>query len=147
MKGEWADRRELEVEPRAGSLAILDRIAGHVRHVAVGTHDPWLARVALRRLRSAGTPCELEVLMGYPFQRVLPSAKAEGIPVRMYVPYGNLSPPYSLSQVTKKPRIAAWTIRDLCRIAKSRTSQSSGVAGGDPDPRSDASGNSIGSES
>ena len=147
VKGEWADRREREVEPRAGSLAILDRIAGRVRDVAVGTHDPWLARVALRRLRTAGTPCELEVLMGYPFQRVLPSAKAEGVPVRMYVPYGNLSPPYSLSQVTKKPRIAAWTIRDLYRIAKSRTSRSSGVTDGDPDQRSDASGNSIGSES
>ncbi|TLZ65085.1 MAG: GNAT family N-acetyltransferase, partial [Methanobacteriota archaeon] len=147
VKGEWADRWEREVDPTAGSLAIIDRIAGRVPHVAVATHDPWLARTALRRLRSPGTPCELEVLMGYPFQRVLPHAKAEGVPVRMYIPYGSQSPPYSLSQVMKKPRIAAWAIRDLYKIARSRTSRSSGVAGPDPGPRGDDAGTSMGTES
>jgi proline dehydrogenase len=129
VKGEWADHREAELDPRAGSLAVVDRIAGRVRHAAIATHDPTLARNALRRLRSVGTPCELEVLMGYPLQRVLPIAEAERVPVRMYVPFGALSPPYSLSHITKRPRIVAWVMRDLYTVTKFRASRSSGITG------------------
>ena len=74
VKGEWADRAEHEVDPRSGSLAVVERLAGRVRHAAIGTHDANLARGALRRLRSTGTPCELEVLLGYPVRRVTPAA-------------------------------------------------------------------------
>ena len=77
--------------------------------------DPALAREALRRLRAAGTPCELEVLLEYPVHRVLPVAEAAGVPVRIYVPFGNLAVPYSLKQITKNPRIAGWAVRDLLR--------------------------------
>ena len=127
VKGEWADRAEHEVDPRSGSLAVVERLAGRVRHAAIGTHDASLARGALRRLRSTGTPCELEVLLGYPVRRVTPAADAEAVPIRMYVPYGTPSPPYSLSHVKENPRIAGWAFRDLCVLAGSRTSQSPGI--------------------
>ena len=120
VKGEWADPVEPEVDPRAGYLGIVDRIAGRVRRVAVATHDPALARAAVRRLRSAGTPCELEVLLGYPIRRVIPIAEAEGVPMRVYVPYGLRAAPYSLSNATKNPRIAGWALRDLLRGRRSR---------------------------
>src|SRR5207245_1560434 len=48
VKGEWADRAEHEVDPRSGSLAVVERLAGRVRHAAIGTHDANLARGALR---------------------------------------------------------------------------------------------------
>ena len=124
VKGEWIDRTHKENHPGKGFLEIVDRLAGRARHVAVATHNRGLAREALQRLRSAGTSCELEVLMGYPLSRVFPVAQAAGVPVRMYVPYGTPAPPYSLSEVKRNPRVAGWVLRDLCSVAKSRILQS-----------------------
>ena len=127
VKGEWADLPEREVAPWTGSMAVVERIAGRVHHAAIATHDASLARGALRRLRSAGTPSELEVLLGYPVRRVTPAAETEAVPVRMYVPYGTPSPPYSLSHVKENPRIAGWALRDLCTLARFRTARSPGI--------------------
>ncbi len=115
IKGEWADTKEHEQEPRAGFLDIVDRLAGRVPEVGVATHNPTVARKAVRRLKAAGTPCEIEVVRGYPIHRVLPVAVAEGVPMRVYVPYGNVAFPYTLEQVLRRPRIALWVLRDLFR--------------------------------
>lgn len=119
VKGEWSDVHGAKSDASAGVLAIVDRIAGRVPHAAVATHDPTLAYEAIRRLRSAGTHTELEVLMGYPLRRVIPVADAEGVPVRVYVPYGHPGLPYSMSHLKRNPRVAAWALRDLMRGPRS----------------------------
>jgi len=115
IKGEWADIKEHERDPREGFLDIVDRLAGRVPQVGVATHNPTVARKAVRRLRAAGTACEIEVVRGYPIHRVLPVAIAEGVPMRVYVPYGNVAFPYTLEQVLRRPRVAVWVLRDFFR--------------------------------
>lgn len=112
VKGQWVDPDEPEIDLRAGFLAIVDRLAGRARHVAVATHDPPLAREALGRLRAAGTSCEMELLFGLAVKPVLRVARAVGVPVRFYVPYGHGSLPYCLSHARQNPRIFWWMVRD-----------------------------------
>lgn len=127
VKGQWADSDGHDLDPRQGFLGVVDRLAGRVRHAAVATHDPILAREALRRLRAAGTPCELELWFGLPIRRAIRSALAIGVPIRMYVPYGHGSLPYAMWQAKEHPHIAWWACRDLYAAAKFRISRSPGV--------------------
>jgi proline dehydrogenase len=117
VKGQWADPLHPDLDARAGFLDVIDRLAGRARHVAVATHDPILARAALQRLRAAGTPCELELLLGLPQKAVRRAVKDLGLPVRMYVPYGEAWLPYRLSQVRKNPRILWWVMCDALMVS------------------------------
>src|SRR5439155_507045 len=101
-----------DLEIRERFLAIVRALAGRARCVVVATHDPALARPALECLRAAGTVCELELLFGLPVRSLLPVARAAGVPVRFYVPYGHAWLPYCLSQARQHPRILWWTMRD-----------------------------------
>jgi proline dehydrogenase len=113
VKGQWTEPEHPSTDPRAGFLAVVGRLAGRARHVAVATHDAPLAREALRRLRAATTPCELELLFGLPVNHVLQVAHLEGVPARFYVPYGHGWLPYCLSQTRENPRIIWWVLKDL----------------------------------
>ncbi|HVH31812.1 MAG TPA: proline dehydrogenase, partial [bacterium] len=113
VKGQWADPAGPDLDMRTGFLAVIDRLAGRAARVGVATHDVALAREALRRLRAANTPCELELLLGLPTGPSLSTAAAAGAPVRFYVPYGHSALPYRLSQVPQNPRVARWIVRDL----------------------------------
>jgi proline dehydrogenase len=114
VKGQWADPQAPDINLRSGFLAVIDRLAGRARRVAVATHDPVTARAALVRLRETSTPCELELLLGLPARRVLGVAKDLNVPVRFYVPYGHAWLPYALRQAAKNPRIAWWVFKDMC---------------------------------
>jgi len=109
VKGQWADPDVQSRDPSAGFLAVIDRLAGHARRVAVATHDPILAREALGRLNAAGTSAELELLFGLPMRKVIPVAKALGNPVRIYVPYGHAWLPYLIWQARQNPRVV-WRV-------------------------------------
>lgn len=140
VKGQWADPDEPDRDPRIGFLAVVDRLVGGGSHVAVATHDQELARAALKRLRAAGTACELEMLFGLPAKRVLRIADEEGVPVRLYVPYGASFLPYRLSHVRKAPRVSWWFLRDLlvgraCSGALSKRSTGRVALGTDPRPK------------
>ena len=82
VKGQWIDPEEPSMDPRAGFLAIIDRLAGRARHVAVATHDLPLAQEALQRLRAANTSCELQLIFGLPTRQLVQQACAAGVPVR-----------------------------------------------------------------
>lgn len=112
VKGQWPDPAAPPTDQRAGFLAVVDRLAGRARLVAVATHDPPLAREALARLQAAGTSCELELLFGLPIWPALHVARAAGVPVRVYIPFGYAWLPYCLSQARKNPRILLWVLRD-----------------------------------
>jgi len=112
VKGEWADPIDPGMDMREGYLQVIDLLAGKAREVAVATHDPWLAREALMRLRTASTPCELELLNGLPSRKILLLAKEFSVPVRVYIPFGISWRPYALSKVGENPRILWWILRD-----------------------------------
>jgi proline dehydrogenase len=113
VKGQWPDPQHREMNPRDGYLNVIDRLAGRARFVAVATHDPELARNALKRLRHACTPCSLELLYGLPMKQALKVASELGVPVRVYVPFGHGWLPYSLTQARHNPRVFWWVLRDL----------------------------------
>ena len=113
VKGQWADPDHPDIDLRQGYLDVVDRLAGRARQVGIATHDPWLASEALRRLVEAGTACELEQLFGLPSRQTLRIARDLGVPVRMYVPYGNSWVPYVHAWVRRNPRVVWWVARDL----------------------------------
>jgi proline dehydrogenase len=112
VKGQWPDPGYPEMDLREGYLAVIDQLAGKAKHVAVATHDPPLAREALRRLLAAGTNCEMELLFGLPLKASLQLARELDVRVRLYIPYGHSWLPYAFSQIQKNPRIIWWVIRD-----------------------------------
>jgi proline dehydrogenase len=112
VKGQWNDETAPLLDPREGYLAVIDRLAGRGRQVAVATHDPVLARAALTRLLSAGTPCELELLLGLPMRTVVPIARELGVGIRIYIPFGLAWLPYGLSEIRQHPRMAWWLLKD-----------------------------------
>jgi proline dehydrogenase len=115
VKGEWKGIGNDETDPRVGFLEVVDRLAGRATHVAVATHNPTVARLCLRRLKNAGTPCELELLYGLPQQPLLRIARDFGVRARLYVPYGQCGLPYRLKQAVQNPRIIGWFMHDLWR--------------------------------
>jgi proline dehydrogenase len=112
VKGQWADPEHPEIDLREGFLAVVDRLAGRARHVAVATHDAPLARAALGRLIDAGTPCELELLFGLPMRGARQVAQDLGVRTRVYVPYGASWVPYALRWVRQNPRVLWWVLAD-----------------------------------
>jgi proline dehydrogenase len=113
VKGQWPDPQHREMEPRQGFLNVIDRLAGRARSVAVATHDPELGRIALERLRQAGTQSSLELLYGLPVKPALKVARDLDVPVRLYVPFGYGWLPYSLTQARRNPWVFWWVLRDL----------------------------------
>lgn len=120
VKGEWPDPDDPDRDLRAGYLEVVDRLAGRASHVSVATHDPVLAEEAVTRLRDAGTPVTLELLHGLPMQEPLRRARDLGVQARIYVPYGHAYAPYALSQLRRRPGMAAWLARDLVASALRR---------------------------
>ena len=113
VKGEEPGVDGPDLDPRRGMLALVERLAGRARHVAVATHDAPLARLALSRLRAAATPCEMELLLGLPLRRPVREARDLGLRVRLYVPYGHARLPYRLSEAGAHPAVLWWAARDL----------------------------------
>lgn len=112
VKGQWADPSEAGPDPRRGFEAIIERLAGRARMVAVATHNLRTARSALKRLTAAGTPTTLELLYGLPTERQIELAREFGVATRMYLPYGAAYLPYCLSQLKRNPLLAWWLVRD-----------------------------------
>jgi proline dehydrogenase len=113
VKGQWPDPSDPRRDPRAGFLEVVERLAGRARRVLVASHDVPLAAEAVRRLRGAGTPCELELLYGLPMARSLRWAEASGVPVRIYVPYGKGYTPHAVAHLLHNPRLIWRVVRDV----------------------------------
>ena len=113
VKGQWGDPNDPRRDMRAGFLEVVDRLAGGTAPVAVATHDVPLAAAVLQRLAAAGTSHSLELLFGLPRRAALELARARGVAVRVYVPYGAAYLPYALGRLRQNPRIAWWLLKDL----------------------------------
>lgn len=117
VKGQWPDPVAPDIDLRQGFLEVVDSLAGRVPQVTIASHDAPLVDEAIRRLRAAGTACELELLYGLPHRAPLAFATRERVPVRLYVPYGKAYLPYCLAQARRQPRLFWWLLRDAftCR--------------------------------
>jgi proline dehydrogenase len=120
VKGQWAYGANGDVDPGEGFLRVVDRLCGHTGGVAVATHDVTLLTEALRRLSAAGTPCEVELLYGLPFRAPAVAAWARRIPVRLYVPYGDVGATYGIAALKRNPTAAWWLVQDLL-LGKEKT--------------------------
>jgi proline dehydrogenase len=112
IKGQWPDPTEPSLDPTTGFVRVVDALAGANTCVSVATHDVSLASAALRRLLSAETPCELELLLGLPLAGPIVAARSMGVPVRVYVPYGDPWLPYSLRSVASQRWSLWWATQD-----------------------------------
>lgn len=112
VKGEWPDPLDAGMDMREGFLRVVERLAGRVPLVALASHDPWLVREALLRLRAAGTPSEIELLHGLPRRRLLALAREFSVPVRVYIPFGIAWRPYALGKAADNPRLLWWVVHD-----------------------------------
>jgi proline dehydrogenase len=114
VKGEWADPRRPDLDAAAGMLALVDRLAGRARHVGVASHDPAVVGPALERLVAAGTPCELELLLGLPTKQVAGLARELGVRVRAYIPWGTSAwVPYDATAARRSSRLARRLLGDV----------------------------------
>lgn len=115
VKGQWPDPADPQRNMRAGFLDLIDRLAGRAPHVGVATHDLPLAAQAIARLRAAGTPCELEQLLGMTTVRSLALARADSVGVRVYVPFGRGYVPNAVGALRRDPRLAWMVVKTLIR--------------------------------
>jgi proline dehydrogenase len=123
VKGQWAPDGTTEgVDPNAaqGFLRVVDRLSGHTHVVGVATHDVDLLAASLDRLTASGTPCAVELFFGLPFSAQLRTARRYGVPVRVYVAYGDWGSPYGLSYLANRPAVAWWLLQDLL-LGKEKT--------------------------
>lgn len=111
VKGQGADPAQPRIDPRRAFLDLVGCLAGRAAHVAVATHDRRTAEPALLMLKSAGTSCSLEQLRSLP--RLDELAALLDVPVRVYIAYGRFGLPYAVGELTRRPAIAGWILRDL----------------------------------
>lgn len=112
VKGEWPDPADDPADRNAAFLGLVTALAGRRAPVAVATHDPVLAERALQVLVAAGTPCELELLRGLPGRRPARVARAMGVPVRIYWPFGPGWWPYAIDKAIDRPYLPQWWLKD-----------------------------------
>jgi len=111
VKGQWPDPLDRRRNAYKGYMEVIRQLAGKAPLVAVATHDRSLARDALRSLKDAGTPCEMEQLSSLP-QNCAAMARSLQVPLRVYIPFGHPSLPYDIWQVRARPQIVGWVLRD-----------------------------------
>lgn len=105
VKGQWPDPDDSRRDMSSGFLEVVQRLAGRARHVSVATHDFPLARAAIEQLRTAGTPCELELLLGMPAKPLFRWAERKGVKVRIYVPFGSGFVANAIGVLKRNPRL------------------------------------------
>ncbi len=113
VKGQWPDPADPERDMGLGCLEVIDRLAGRAHHVAMASHDLPLLMEAIARLRQAGTDCEIQLIFGMPIAPILLWAKSNGVPVRIYIPYGKGFIPNAIGTLRRNPRLALRMLKGM----------------------------------
>ncbi|HZU63388.1 MAG TPA: proline dehydrogenase [Novosphingobium sp.] len=112
VKGEWADPAGEDGHVTRRFMALAGFLAGRAAPVAVASHDADLAACALDLLQEGATPCELEQLRGLPMRQTAGVARARGVPLRTYLPFGPGWWPYALERALARPGLGLWFLKD-----------------------------------
>ncbi len=96
-----ATRRLLEGGAAVGAATHDDRIVAGIQEMLT-EHPEWAER------------CEIQMLLGVR-EDLRQRARAEGLPVRVYVPYGTHWMPYVTRRLRKNPRLARMAVLGLFR--------------------------------
>jgi proline dehydrogenase len=104
VKGEWAETERDSLDHRAAYLALVESLAGRAAPVSIASHDAVLVERVLEVLEGQ-TPCTLEQLRNLPRHRTVPLARARGLPVRLYLPFGPGWWPYALDKLLARPAL------------------------------------------
>jgi proline dehydrogenase len=113
VKGHWDDAGGANLDPVAGFSTVVDGLAGRAVAVGVATHNSRLLRSSLKHLLDSGTPCETELYLGMPFPGPSAVATEFGVPIRVYVPFGDAWPGYGIPDLLTHPATITWLIQDL----------------------------------
>lgn len=106
---------------KAKLLKLIEQMWANGSYVAVATHDRQVIRKALALAQTMGkTPADYEVqmLLGVPLNRFQDELVAQGIKVRLYVPYGKHWAAYCRRRLNANPNMAILTLRNLFRIGQ-----------------------------
>jgi len=102
-------------ENRSSFSEILDLLLEGGARVGIATHDPVLVERALASIERYGISTdqyEFQMLLGVT-ERLRARLVADGHPLRVYVPFGELWYNYSLRRLRENPGIAGHVIRNL----------------------------------
>jgi proline dehydrogenase len=102
-------------ENRKSFSEILDLLLEGGARVGIATHDPVLVERALASLQRFGVGkdrYEFQMLLGVT-ERLRATLVADGHPLRVYVPFGELWYKYSLRRLRENPGIAGHIIKNL----------------------------------
>lgn len=113
VKGQFPDPADPEPELRRRFVDLVAALAGTGVHVLVATHEVSLADESLRCLLEAGSSCELELILGMPLAGPVRVARALGVPVRIYVAYGEPWLPYAIRKTEHRRRHVRQATQDV----------------------------------
>ncbi|MFC1476228.1 proline dehydrogenase family protein [Candidatus Zixiibacteriota bacterium] len=102
-------------------LQLFEQMWANGSYVAIATHDRDVVRRALAIANKMGKTTddyEVQMLLGVPLNHFQDDLVAQGIKVRLYIPYGEHWAAYCRRRLNGNPNIAALAIRNLFRFGQ-----------------------------
>jgi proline dehydrogenase len=99
-------------------LELLEGMWANSQHVALATHEEWCIREALtiaERMHISKPEIEVQMLLGVPSLPLQKELIAQGIRVRLYVPYGRQWYAYSMRRLENNPDVFLSVLKSLIR--------------------------------
>jgi len=102
-------------------LDLFEKMWTNGSYVCIATHDRRVIRRALeiaQRMGKTTNDYEVQMLLGVPLNRFQDELVAQGIKVRLYVPYGEQWAAYCRRRLYGNPNIAALAMRNMVRVGQ-----------------------------
>jgi len=96
-------------------LSVLSRLLEAGCYVGIATHDERIVREAQRMIRERNLPTtayEFQMLLGVT-ESLRSRIRAEGHPLRVYIPFGSEWYAYSVRRLRENPRIAGYVLKAM----------------------------------
>jgi len=106
-------------EMKRHMMELLEVMWRNGQHVGLATHEEWCIREAVEMARRLGKPLdevEVQMLLGVPRQTLQRELVAQGVRVRLYVPYGRQWYAYSMRRLENNPDVLASIVRSMLQV-------------------------------